>query len=225
MKKKYRYTTFENMGYLYSGAAKWQPLVIVCTLFFALAVGLKDYVWIYGGKKVIEVLENLRLYENLKSPFYTIVKMVIFAAIIEGLLILIANVTQTTVSSRITDIRCKFVLMTNRKIMKMPYVLFDNTEAGEIKRKCDASTANMTEGVEGLLREAAHFFSQLIMLFMAAGILLYLNPVLVVILLVLAFINGMIHNRMNRYEKEEFRDKMIPNWRESYYYYQTSSNA
>lgn len=224
-KKKYRYTTFENMGYLYSGAAKWQPLVIVCTIFFALSAGLKDYVWIYGGKKVIEVLENLKFYADPQSPMNTIIRIVIIGTIIEGLLILITNITQTTASSRITDIRCKFVLMSNRKIMKMPYVMFDNTEAGEVKRKCDASTANMAEGVEGLLREAAHFFSQLIMLFTAAGILLYLNPVLVVILLVLAFANGIIHNRMNRYEKEEFRDKMIPNWRETYYYYQKSSNA
>jgi len=224
-KRKYRYTTFENMGYLYSGAAKWQPLVIVCTIFFALAAGLKDYVWIYGGKKVIEVLENLKFYEGPQGPMNTILKIVIIGAIIEGLLILIINISQTTASSRITDIRCKFVLMSNRKCMKMPYVLFDNTELGKVKRKCDLSTANMSEGVEGLLREAAHFFSQLIMLFTAAGILLYLNPVLVAILLVLAFSNGMIHNRMNRYEKEEFHDKMIPTWRETYYYFQTSSNV
>lgn len=221
-KKEYRYSTLENMGYLYSGAAKWQPLVIVCTLFFALAAGLKDYVWIYGGKKIIEVLENVKAYVN---PFQTILWIVIIGALVEGLLILIANVTQTTASSRITDIRCKSVLMSNRKIMKMPYLMFDNPDVGETKRKCDASTSNMVEGVEGLPREAAHFFSQLVMLFTAAGILFYLNPVLVGILLVLAFSNGMIHNRMNRYEKEEFRDKMIPNWRETYYYYRTSSDA
>lgn len=80
--------------------------------------------------------------------------------------------SQTTALSRITDIRCKFVLMTNRKIMKMPYNMFHDPQVGETKRKCDMATSNMTEGIEGILREAAHFFAQGIMLLTAAGILL-----------------------------------------------------
>ncbi len=220
-KKLYRYSTFENLRYLYAGAAKWQPLVFICTILFAFTAGLKDFVWIYGGKKIIEILENINPGEhNLQRILW----IVVIGALTEGILILGMHASQTTASSRITDIRCKFVLMTNRKIMKMPYVMFDNPEVGEIKRKCDASTSNMTEGVEGLLREAAHFFAQLVLMLTAAGILLYLNPVLVCIFCILTVGSGLIHNAMNRYEKEKFDNEMIPVWREKYYYYQTASN-
>lgn len=218
---KYRYSTVSNMRYTYAGAAKWQPLVLVCTVIFALTAGLKDYVWIYGGKKIIEVLENMNA-GNM--GWEKILWIVLIGAATEGILILGMHVSQTTASSRITDIRCKFVLMTNRKVMKMPYMMFHDPQVGETKRKCDMATSNMTEGIEGILRESAWFFSQGIQLFTAAGILLYLNPLLVLLLGILAGLNGWLHNRMNRYEKEEFQDKMIPYWREDYYYYRTSSD-
>ncbi len=217
----YRYSTFGNMRYVYAGAAKWQPLVIICTILFAITAGLKDFVWIYGGKKIIEVLESTK---PAIHNFQSILWIVVLGAVIEGLLILGMQVSQTTASSRITDIRCKFILMTNKKVMKMPYIMYENLKVGEIKRKCDASTANMTEGMEGLFRESAHFFSQLVMLLTAAGILLYLNPVLVVILCLLAVSNGLIQNHMNRYEKEKFHDKLIPTWREEYYYFRITSD-
>ena len=83
-------------------------------------------------------------------------------------------------SSRITDVRCKFVLMANRKMMTMPYIMFDRPEVGEAKRKCINATVDM--------------------------------------------VNGWIINGMNRYEKEVFYDRMMPQWREKFYYYRTSSN-
>lgn len=224
MKKKkhtYRYSAVDNLRYVYAGAATWQPLVVICTVIFAFTAGLKDYVWIYGGKKIIEVLENGT---GKDGSFRSILWIVLIGAAVEGLLLLGMWVSQTTAASRITDIRCKFVLMTNRRVMRMPYVLFDNPEVGEMKRKCDLATSDMQNGMEGILRESEYFFAHLIMLFTAAGILFLLNPVLVLILLVLSVVNGWISNYMNRYEKENHHDKMVSFNREEYYYFRTASD-
>ena len=94
--------------------------------------GLKDFVWIYGGKKIVEVLETSG---GEIENFQKILWVVLIGALVEGLLLLGLNLSQTTASSRITDIRCKFVLMTNRKTMQMPYVMFDNQKVGDAKRK------------------------------------------------------------------------------------------
>lgn len=220
-KPKYRYSTLENLRYVYAGAAKWQPLIILCIFILAVTEGLKGFVWIYGSKKIIEVLESAG--QNIHN-FQSIVWIVIIGALAEGLLILGLQVSQTTASSRITDVRCKFVLMTNKKIMKMPYLMFDNQKVGDVKRKCDSSTANMNEGVEGMFRESAHFFAQIVMMFTAAGILFYLNPLLVLIMCLLAVSRGLLNDRMNRYEKEKFWDKLVPTWREEYYYNRTASD-
>lgn len=217
----YRYSTFGNLRYVYAGAAKWQPLVIVCTILFAVTAGLKDLVWVYGGKKIIEVLEST---DPAVHTFQNILWIVLIGATVEGLMLLGMQVGQTTASSRITDVRSKFVLLTNRKIMKMPYMMFDNPKVGEVKRKCDISTSDMQNGMEGILRTSAKFFSELVLLFTAAGILLYLNPLLVLILCVLSIGNGLLNDRMNRYEKEKFHDKMVPIGREVYYYFRTTSD-
>ena len=79
-------------------------------------------------------------------------------------------------------------------------------------------------GFEGMLRESAHFLSQLVTMFAAAGILFYLNPILELIMCLLAVGRGLLHNQMARYEKEEFQDKNIPLWRQEYYYSRTTSN-
>ena len=218
---KYRYSTFDNLGYLYAGAAKWQPFILWCTFFFALTTGLKNFVWIYGGKRIIDVLEKTDLSSR---DFSAVFWIVVAAALTEGVLLLVMNISKTTASSRITDVRCKFVLMANRKMMTMPYIMFDRPEVGEAKRKCINATVDMVNGIEGLFRKSAHFFAQLVMLLAAAGILLLLNPLLVVMLGLLAMVNGWIINGMNRYEKEVFYDRMMPRWREKFYYYRTSSN-
>lgn len=220
-KQNYRYSTLENLRYVYAGAAKWQPLVLLCTFVLAVTEGLKYFVWIYGGKKIIEVLEKSG---GGIENFQKILWIVLIGALTEGLLLLGMNISQTTASSRITDIRCKFVLMTNRKIMKMPYVMFDNQKVGDTKRKCDRSTADMNNGFEGMLRESSHFLSQFVTMLTAAGILFFLNPFLVFIMCVLAAGRGWINNRMSRYEKEKFHDKMVPTWRHEYYYYRTTSD-
>lgn len=224
MKKEkviYKYNVFSNLRYIYAAAAKWRPVMLFCGMILALTEGLKGLVWIYGGKKIIEVLETQG--QNVDN-FQKILWIVLIAALTEGLLILGMQVSQTTAASRVTDVRSKFVLMSNKKIMKMPYVLFDNPAVADLKRKCDRSTGDMTWGIEGLFRQSAHFFSQLVMLITTAGILLYLNPVLVVILLLLSVGQGALRNQMTRYEKQESWDKMTPARREEQYYYWVTSD-
>lgn len=106
------------MLYIYSGAAKWRPLIIICTIILAVTEGLKDFIWIYGSKRVIEILEKS---DGNINHFQKIMWIVFITATLEGLFIIIMQVSETTASSRITDLRCKFILMTNRKIMKMPF--------------------------------------------------------------------------------------------------------
>lgn len=74
---KYRYSTFDNLGYLYAGAAKWQPFILWCTFFFALTTGLKNFVWIYGGKRIIDVLEKT----DLSSRDFSAVFWIVVAAL------------------------------------------------------------------------------------------------------------------------------------------------
>jgi ATP-binding cassette subfamily B protein len=220
LKANYGYTTLQNLRYAFSGAMKWQPLIVLCTVIFAVSDGLRGFVWIYGAKLIIQILESAQT----GSGFRVITGIVFAAAVIELILRLGMEAGVTTASSRISDVRCKFILFTNKKVMTMPFALLEEPKVYNTKRKGDEGTSNMVEGMEGILRETARFLSAFIMMAAASVILWNQAPFMILAMLLLAVGRGLLHDRMSKWEKEKFHDPSVPDWRESYHYYRTASS-
>lgn len=214
MNAKASYSSFSNLNYIISAAWKWQPVVPVCLVLQSIAAGLLPFVWLIGAKLVLSQLEN----RGIHTTFYPILLIIISTALIELLFLILDRVSYRQLETGLTDVRCKLMLLANKKMMVMPYEMTENPSVLDLQKKAGPATADNEKGAAGMVKQYGEVFALSLAIVVSTVILMRLSVLLAAIMAALCMLKFFISDHMGKWEKK-YIDHDIPRYsRETDYY-------
>lgn len=199
-----RYTVWENLKYTLEGIVKWQPLVVPCTLIHALTQGLSVYVWLYAVKWIIEIFETAT---EPTAKVQNVLWLVLLAAVTELIMLVTSNLCDKQAEGRMHDVEYHFALFWAVKAWTMPYCRHEDPQVQKNIFKARRAINNNGNGVAGLQYWSNQMLPHLVKATAALILLAFLNPLLVLLILLLSFLRFYLINRASVYEKEECENK------------------
>ncbi|MFZ2538049.1 MAG: ABC transporter ATP-binding protein [Oscillospiraceae bacterium] len=216
---KYKYSTFANLNYALGGAKKWKKSVLLCVAVQAITAGLFSYVWLYAAKLIIEQIES-----GIKTSFQYITYIVVIAAAIEIILLVGKEISYRQLENGMLQVRMNFILMSMKKVFKMPYEMMENPDVLDAKKKGDWAIENMTRGIEGIVKCSAQLFANLIIMLIATIILVKVNAFVAIIIFALAIWRLVFQDKVAKWEKDEIYGRLAPENRKVRYYNDVTQN-
>ncbi len=214
MNKKINYSSFSNLKYILSAARKWQPVVPVCLGLKSIAAGLLPFVWLIGAKLVLSQLEN----RGTNTTFNRILVTIVITALIELLFLILDRVSYRQLEAGLTDVRCKLMLLANKKMMVMPYEMTENPQVLDLQQKARPATADNEKGAAGMVKLYGEAFALSLAIGVSTVILMRLSALLAAIMTALCMLKFFISDYMGKWEKK-YIDTDIPKYlRETDYY-------
>ncbi len=214
-KTKDRYSVWENIRYVIAGILKWQPLVIPCTVIHALTQGLSVYVWLYTVKWIIGVFETSA---EPAAEVKKILWLVVIAAVTELVMLVASNLCDKQAEGRMHDVEYHFALFWATKVWTMPYPMHENPEVQKNIFKARRAINNNGNGVAGLHYWSNQMLPHLVRAVTALVLLLFVNPLIVLMILVISYARFALMNRASIYEKEECENKAAKEQQASWKY-------
>ena len=203
-KKQGRYSLWENIRYVFAGILKWQPLIIPCTVIHALAQGLSVYVWLYAVKWIIEIFETSA---ESAAEVQKVLWLVGIAPITEFVMLVASNLCDKQAEGRLHDVEYRFALFWATKVWTMPYCMNEDPEVQNNIFKARRAINSNGNGIGGL-----HFWTNLMLPHLiravtALVLLVFINPLIVLLILAVSAVRFALINHASIYEKEECENK------------------
>lgn len=216
-----KYTLCDNIKYTAAGIREWQPLVLPLTILHGVAEGLSVFVWLYAVKWIIEIFQAPgTIEEKIRRTLF----LVTAASLLELLLLVISNLSDKGAEGRMHTVEYGFALFWVTKVWTMPYVMHENPEVQSAIFKARRAINNNGNGVAGI----QYWSNQALPLAIKAGVALvllcFMNPLLVLLILVISYVRFDLMNRASLYEKEECENKVAKEQMASDKYYSDTSD-
>lgn len=211
------YSTISNMIYTMKGAFKAQKSVAIFLLIDVLAVSFAAYLPSFLIKFVIVDVEN-KVEQN-----HTVITIIVWCFIL-----LVAKCLNTFTTNNIQwklfVCRLSFMFKRIRKVLDMDFEYLESPKVRDLCHKAERATGGNTNGVEGMMHSFHNVMITLVKIIIAMGILITLNPWL--ILLILVFGVGIYLNMdiTKRNDKKFSWNPSTPYWRKQYYMETTTTN-
>lgn len=120
--------------------------------------------------------------------------------------------------------RLKMLVRLNVKAMQVDFEHLENPDVMDCFQKAQNACNSNDAGVEGMMRKLTDFLISFIVVLTGMFILGTLNPFVVALMLVSAFVNFLLVNHANVVAKKEVWDPLAPWWRKRYYLQNTTTN-
>lgn len=220
-KNTVKYSLYDNIKYVMGGIRKWQPLVLPLTVLHGITAGLSTFVWLYAVKWIIEVFQGPG---DIEEKIRQMLILVAAASLLELIMLVISNLSDKGAEGRMHSVEYRFALFWVTKVWTMPYVMHENPEVQSAVFKARRAINNNGNGVAGI----QYWGNQALPLAIKAGtalvLLLFMNPLIVLIILIISYLRFELINRASIYEKEECENKVAKEQMAGDKYYSDTSD-
>ena len=198
-KKTVRYSLFENIKYVVAGINKWQPAILPLMVLHGITAGLSTFVWLYAVKWIIEIFQK----EGVTADkIQQVLILVVTASVIELIMLVLSNLSEKGSEGRMHDVEYRFALFWVTKVWTMPYPMHENPEVQNAIFKARSAINSNDNGVAGFQYWGNQVFPLALKAITALVLLCFVNPIIVLLIIIISYIRFDLINRASVYEKE-----------------------
>lgn len=205
-KDSVRYTLFENIKYVIAGIRKWQPLVLPLTVLHGITEGLSVFVWLYAVKWIIEIFQNEG---SAEDKVRQVLMLVVLTSVIELVMLVLSNLSDKGAEGRMHEVEYRYALFWATKVWTMPYPMHENPEVQNAVFKARRAINNNGNGMAGIQYWGNQVLPQVIKAVTALALLCFVNPWMVLLILIISYIRFDLVNRASVYEKELCENQVV----------------
>lgn len=198
-KKTVRYNLFENIKYVVSGMNKWQPAILPLMVLHGITAGLSTFVWLYAVKWIIEIFQREG---TAADKVQQVLILVVAASTMELIMLVLSNLSEKGAEGRMHDVEYRFALFWVTKVWTMPYPMHENPEVQNAIFKARRAINSNDNGVAGFQYWGNQVFPLALKAVTALGLLCFVNPMIVLLIIIISYIRFDLINRASIYEKE-----------------------
>lgn len=198
-KKTVRYSLFENIKYVVAGINKWQPAILPLMVLHGITAGLSTFVWLYAVKWIIEIFQK----EGVTADkVQQVLILVVAASVIELIMLVLSNLSEKGSEGRMHDVEYRFALFWVTKVWTMPYPMHENPEVQNAIFKARRAINSNDNGVAGFQYWGNQVFPLALKAVTALVLLCFVNPIIVLLVIIISYIRFDLINRASVFEKE-----------------------
>lgn len=198
-KKTVRYSLFENIKYVVAGINKWQPAILPLMILHGITAGLSTFVWLYAVKWIIEIFQK----EGATADkVQQVLILVVAASVIELIMLVLANLSEKGSEGRMHDVEYRFALFWVTKVWTMPYPMHENPDVQNAIFKARRAINSNDNGVAGFQYWGNQVLPLALKAITALVLLCFVNPIIVLLIIIISYIRFDLINRASVFEKE-----------------------
>lgn len=197
--KTVKYSLYDNIKYVIAGIRKWQPLILPLMVLHGITAGLSAFVWLYAVKWIIEIFQGPGAAEEKARQ---VLILVVAASILELIMLILSNLSDKGAEGRMHSVEYQFALFWVTKVWTMPYVMHENPEVQNAIFKARRAINSNDNGVAGIQYWGNQVLPLAIKAVTALALLCFMNPIIVLLILMISYLRFDLMNRASVYEKE-----------------------
>ncbi|MGN0598102.1 MAG: ABC transporter ATP-binding protein [Ruminiclostridium sp.] len=217
------YGLFQNMMYVLKGIIKHQKSLFFLMILYSFTCAAMSLMWTIIVKYILDYVQTA-LQTGNTTDFMPLLMLVLATTAVEIIMMGANTFCNIDMWWKFVYVRFKFISIRMAKSMSMKYEQLETPKMLDSMQKAMNATGNNTNGVEGLIRNLSSFMVAFVKIIASAAIIFTLNPIVVLIMLVLAFVQFLFFDYTKKKDKKEVWDAMAPNWRKTSYMENTSTN-
>lgn len=215
-----QYSVWNNIGYVWSRAAKTQRFMIPLLLILAVADTASSLLLTVIPARVLGILteKHVELYTTVTAVHRLATALVPLFIAYLVCMILSSLINNSFDTWRYFKARSVIQLDGNvTKQMFMKYQLYESLEVLNLSNKATQTISNSMYGLEGLCRTTKIMCVNAVMILSTAAVVALLNPLMSLLIVVLAVVRYFIIDKTERLDKERVWDVLPPYWRKGWY--------
>ena len=217
------YNLFQNMAYVLKGIVKYQKSLLFYMILFSFTSAAMSLMWTIIAKYILDYIQTA-LQTGNTSDLMPLLQLVLGTTAVEIIMMGAQAFCSSKMWYKFVYVRFRFITQRMAKAMSMKYEQLETPKVLDYMQKAMNATGNNDQGVEGLIRSLSSFMAAFVKITASVAIICTLNPILVLIMLALAFLQFLFFDYTKRTDKKETWDKMAPGWRKISYMENMSTN-
>lgn len=211
----HEYGVISNCAYILGAFRKYRSSLI----FFLIAAGLAgasmSYIWSFIGKFVIDIITAQTGSEQPElTPLLLLVGV---TTVIELAMMWLNTVALTRTGAGFTYIRLMLIKERIAKALSMEYETLETPEMLDRLQKAKRATSGDWSGVQGMMTYMQSGVVQIFSLITATTIMATFNPLIIIVIVALSFVQYLYFEYIRKKDKREMWDAMMPHWRKLEY--------
>ncbi|MDE6596005.1 MAG: ABC transporter ATP-binding protein/permease [Oscillospiraceae bacterium] len=187
-------------------------------IFFLIAGGIAgasmSYIWSFIGKLVIDMIQRQAEGDGDIKP---LLYLTVGTTVIELVMMWFNTFSRMKMGVGFTYVRLMIVKERIAKTLSMEYEILENPDMLDRLQKAKRATAGDWQGVQGMMNYMQTMLISLFSAVFAVSIMSTFNPVIILIIAVLSFIQSIFFEYIRKKDKKEMWDAMMPHWRKLEY--------
>lgn len=209
---------FSNCTYVLKQIMRYKKALFFMTLVLFLCTPVQMYSWSYITKLVLDLVTG-----QYELSTKTLAILTVSATAILLIINFLQGFVQNYTGWMYMLVRMRMVREKNLKTMTMDFYHMEDQQVLDIYQRAGQSCSGSFQGLEGLMRMLSDITVQLGVVIVGIMILSSLNPWLVLVMCVMAFLNAFMSILASRKCKREVWDVLAPWWRKRWYMDRISS--
>lgn len=202
IKKKPKYSTWENTIYLLKNIWKWDKSLFLLSTIQIPAIVIIPLLGIYLPKVLIDsIVEGVSISQLMTNIGIPILGIILLNVVLEAS-------SSATVAKKIYH-RMKYVRLLMYKQMDTDFENIDGAEGQDKVMKANMATNQNSAATEAVTNISVEFFSNILGFILYSGIIFTIHPVIVGFIILSTIINYFIGKYVNNYEYKN-KDNLSP---------------
>lgn len=207
------YGVVSNCIYILKRFRKYRPSLIFFIITGAAAAASMSYIWSFIGKLVIDMIQA----SAGGGEIMPLVKLVAATTAAELLIMWLNTVSTVKTGLGFTYVRLMIIKERIAKTLDMDYEALETPEMLDRLQKAKRATAGDWQGVQGMMTYMQVLFTQIISITIAIIIMTSFDPLIILVIAVLSYIQFLYFEHIRKKDKKEMWDAMMPHWRKLEY--------
>ncbi|MCH5193129.1 MAG: ABC transporter ATP-binding protein [Oscillospiraceae bacterium] len=207
------YGMISNCRFVLGKIAKYRKSLIFYLIAAAVAGALLSYAWSIIGKLVIDMIQKQSEGGNIRS----LVWLTLGTTFAELLLMWLNTISNMKLGVGFTYVRLMIIKERIAKSLSMNYEILEDPDMLDRLQKAKRATGGDYHGVQGLMQYISLSLTQIVSIITAVTIMVTFNPLVIVVVAVLGFIQFQFFEYIRKKDKAEMWDAMAPHWRKLEY--------
>jgi ATP-binding cassette, subfamily B, bacterial len=211
----HEYGLFSNIVYIIKKILKYKKSLLVLILIASISSSAMKYIWTFIGKYIIDLIQ--RSIETNTNGLNPLLKLITLTSLVELLAIAVNSQVSNKQWYRCIYVRMMIIKERIAKALTLNYQQLESSDTLDLMQKAMNATNNESDGVEGMIHSISDELISLTSVLVGIGIIITLNPLLILVIFVLITIQFLFMNYIQKKDKIETWDKLAPFWRKIYY--------
>lgn len=192
----HEYGLFSNIVYIIKKILKYKKSLLVLILIASISSSAMKYIWTFIGKYIIDLIQ--RSIETNTNGLNPLLKLITLTSLVELLAIAVNSQVSNKQWYRCIYVRMMIIKERIAKALTLNYQQLESSDTLDLMQKAMNATNNESDGVEGMIHSISDELISLTSVLVGIGIIITLNPLLILVIFVLITIQFLFMNYIQK---------------------------